>query len=60
MVIDYVTTGVMKPVTEEQKALLEMVAEELNGKLYTVLVSDKHTEHRKIVIEYAKQNRQST
>jgi hypothetical protein len=32
--------------------LLEAVAEALNGKLYTVLVTDKHTEHRKIVIEY--------
>ena len=44
--------------TEEQKALLEMVAEELDGKLYTVLVTDKNTEHRKIVIEYA-HNRKS-
>lgn len=40
--------------TEEQKTLLEMVANELNGKLYTVLVSDKNTEYRKIVIEYGK------
>jgi len=46
--------------TEEQKALLEMVAEELNGKLYTVLVTDKYKEHKQIVIEYAKQNRQNT
>jgi len=29
-------------VTEEQKTLLEMVAEELGGKLYTVLVADKY------------------
>jgi hypothetical protein len=32
--------------------ILEAVAEVLDGKLYTVLVSDKTTEHRKIVIEY--------
>ena len=43
--------------TEEQKALLEMVAEELGGKLYTVLVTDKNTEHRKIVIEYGAQRK---
>ena len=43
--------------TEEQKVLLEMVAEELGGKLYTVLVTDKNTEHRKIVIEYDHQRK---
>ena len=42
---------------EEQKALLEMVAEELGGKLYTVLVTDKHTEYRQIVIEYGTQRK---
>ena len=44
---------------DEQLTLLEMVAEELGGKLYTVLVTDKYKEHKKIVIEYAQQNRQS-
>jgi hypothetical protein len=38
--------------TEEQKALLEMVAEELGGKLSYYICSDKYTKHRKIVIEY--------
>ena len=42
----------------EQLTLLEKVAEELGGKLYTVLVTDKHKEHKKIVIEYAEQKRQ--
>ena len=37
--------------------LLEAVAEALNGKLYTVLVTDKTTEHRKIVIEYGHQRK---
>ena len=44
--------------TEEQLTLLETVAEELGGKLYTVLVTDKYKEHKKIVIEYAEQKRQ--
>jgi hypothetical protein len=39
--------------------ILEAVAEVLDGKLYTVLVTDKYKEHKQIVIEYAKQNRQS-
>jgi len=43
--------------TEEQKALLEIITEELGGKLYTVLVADKYKEHKKIVIEYAEQKR---
>jgi hypothetical protein len=43
--------------TEEQKELLEIVAEELGGKLYTVIVTDKYNEHKKIVIEYAQQKR---
>ena len=38
--------------TEEQKALLEMIAEKLGGKLSHWHCSDKNTEHRKIVIEY--------
>jgi hypothetical protein len=38
--------------TEEQKALLEIVAEELGGELYTVLVTDKYKEHKEIVIKY--------
>ena len=37
--------------------ILEAVAEVLDGKLYTVLVTDKHTEHRKIVIEYGHQRK---
>ena len=45
--------------TPKQQTLLEKVAEELGGKLYTVLVTDKYKEHKKIVIEYAQQNRQS-
>jgi len=45
--------------TPEQLTLLEIVAEELGGKLYTILVTDKYKEHKKIVIEYAQQNRQS-
>ena len=43
---------------DEQLTLLKTVAEELGGKLYTVLVTDKYKEHKKIVIEYAQQNRQ--
>ena len=48
--------------TEAQKALLEMVAEELGGKLSYWICVDNNTEHKKIVIEYghAKQKRQST
>ena len=38
--------------TEEQKTLLEKIAEELGGKLSYYICSDKYTEHRKIVIEY--------
>ena len=44
--------------TPEQLTLLEMVAEELGGKLYTVLVTDKFNEHKQIVIKYAEQKRQ--
>ena len=43
--------------TEEQRIVLEKVANELGGKLYTVLVTDKFTEHKKIVIEYFEQKR---
>jgi hypothetical protein len=39
-------------VTEEQKALLEMVTDELGGKLSYWICVDKNTEHKKIVIEY--------
>jgi hypothetical protein len=38
--------------TEEQKALVELVAEELGGKLSYYICSTKNTKHRKIVIEY--------
>ena len=42
----------MNEMTEEQKALLEMVAEELGGKLSYWTCASKNTEHKKIVIEY--------
>lgn len=38
--------------TEEQKALLEMVAEELGGKLSYWTCTDKFNSSQKIVIEY--------
>ena len=38
--------------TEEQKALLEMVTEELDGKLEYWVCSTLHTRHKKIVITY--------
>lgn len=38
--------------TEEQKALLEMVAEELGGKLSYWMYADKYSTSQKIVIEY--------
>ncbi len=38
--------------TEQQKALLESLAKELNGKLSYWTYSDKNTQHKKIVIEY--------
>jgi hypothetical protein len=38
--------------TEEQKALLEMVAEELGGKLEYWVCADKFNSSRKIIIEY--------
>jgi hypothetical protein len=38
--------------TEEQKALLEMVAEELGGKLSHWVCTDKFNSFQKIVIEY--------
>jgi len=38
--------------TPEQLTLLEIVAEELGGELYTILVSDKYKEHKEIVIKY--------
>jgi len=38
--------------TEEQKALLEMVAEELGGKLSHWVCTDKFSNYQKIVIEY--------
>ena len=43
--------------TEEQRIILERIANELGGKLYTSVVTDKYTEYKKIVIEYAKQKR---
>lgn len=39
--------------TEENTSkFLNKIAEELGGKLYTQVVADKHTEHKRIVIEY--------
>ena len=48
--------------TEEQKALLELITKELEGKLSYWTCSTKNTEHKKIVIEYGhvKQNRQNS
>ena len=45
--------------TEEQKLLLETIAEELNGKITYHTCVSKHSEHKQIIIEYGKQNRQS-
>lgn len=45
--------------TEEQKALLEMVAEELGGKITHQICISKHSEYKQIIIEYDKQNRQT-
>ena len=47
--------------TEEQKALLELVAEELGGKLSYETCITKNTQHKRIVIEYGyvKQDRQN-
>lgn len=45
--------------TEEQKALLETIAEELGGKLECWACSTLHTKYKKIVITYdAQQKRQ--
>ena len=38
--------------TEEQKALLEMVVEELKGKIIYQTCISKHSEHKQIIIEY--------
>ena len=38
--------------TEEQKVLLEMVAEELGGKLECYTCADLYTEHKRIIIDY--------
>mgnify|MGYP003336535175 CR=1 FL=1 len=48
--------------TEEQKALLELVTEELDGKLSYHTCITKNTEHKKIVIEYgyAQKDRQNS
>jgi 16S rRNA C967 or C1407 C5-methylase (RsmB/RsmF family) len=42
----------LKEPTERQKLLLEMVAEELGGKLTYETCITKNTEHQRIVIEY--------
>lgn len=43
--------------TTEQELLLEMLAKELNGKLSFLECINKTTQHKQIVIEYAKQKR---
>ena len=43
--------------TEEQKILLETIAEELNGKLSYLKCISKNKECKQIVIEYAEQKR---
>ena len=43
--------------TEEQKELLKEITKQLNGKLSLWVCSDKYSEHKKIVIEYAQQKR---
>ena len=42
---------------EEQKALLEMIAEELGGKLEYHFCSTLHTKYKKIVITYDAQQK---
>ncbi len=49
----------MITMTEIEKQL-EKIAEELGGKLEHYICSDLHTEHKKYVITYAQQKRQST
>ena len=43
--------------TEEQKALLEMVAEELGGTLTYWVCVDKYSSSQKIVIEYGQEKK---
>lgn len=43
--------------TEEQKALLEMVAEELGGTISYWIYTDKYSTSQKIVIEYGKEKK---
>jgi hypothetical protein len=45
--------------TEEQKALLEMVAEELGGTLTYWTCVDKYSSLKKIVIEYGQTKNES-
>jgi hypothetical protein len=45
--------------TEEQKALLEIVAEELGGKLEYWICTDKYSSSQKIVIEYDKKQKEN-
>jgi len=45
--------------TEEQRILLELITDELGGKLEHYVCSNTHTSHKKIVITYdAQQKRQ--
>ena len=45
--------------TEEQKNLLEILTEELGGKISYYTCISKKTEHKQIVIDYAEQKRQT-
>ena len=49
----------MITMTEIEKQL-EKIVEELGGKLEHYICSDLHTEHKKYVITYAQQKRQSS
>jgi len=43
--------------TPEQLTLLEMLAEELDGKLYHQTVTNGRTEYRRLVVEYGHRNK---
>ena len=45
--------------TEEQKYLLEMIVEELGGKISHYTCIDRNKSHKQIVIDYAEQKRQT-
>jgi hypothetical protein len=41
----------------DTEQLLKIIAEQLQGKLYHVIVSDRTHEHKKYVIEYAEKTK---